>query len=85
MEIIPLGDSALILRVGGQFEDAAEETLNEVLEVSGRLEEAHVQIEKALAEARKFDFRPMAKELEQMLVELRTRAPAPLGASEPGG
>jgi inhibitor of KinA len=42
MEIIPLGDSALILRVGGQLEDAAEETLNEVLEVRGRLEDAHI-------------------------------------------
>ncbi len=42
MEIIPLGDSALILRVGSQLEDAAEETLNEVLEVRGRLEDAHI-------------------------------------------
>src|SRR6266566_3268838 len=42
MEIIPLGDSALILRVGSQLEDATEETLNEVLEVRGRLEDAHI-------------------------------------------
>ena len=42
MEIIPLGDSALILRVGGQLEDAAEETLNEVLEVLRRLEDADI-------------------------------------------
>ena len=31
MEIIPLGDSALIVRVCEQFEDAPEETLDEVL------------------------------------------------------
>jgi inhibitor of KinA len=31
MEIFPLGDSALIVRVREQFEDAPEETLNEVL------------------------------------------------------
>jgi inhibitor of KinA len=31
MEIVPLGDSALIVRVREQFEDAPEETLNEVL------------------------------------------------------
>src|SRR5213078_1745261 len=42
MEIIPLGDSALILRVGDQLEDVAEETLNEILEVRDRLEEAHI-------------------------------------------
>src|SRR5205809_8026997 len=33
MEIIPLGDSALVVRVREQFEDAPEETLNEVLRV----------------------------------------------------
>ena len=33
MEIIPLGDSALIVRVREQFEDAPEETLDEVLRV----------------------------------------------------
>ena len=31
MEIISLGDSALIVRVRDQFHDAPEETLNEVL------------------------------------------------------
>ena len=31
MEIVPLGDSALIVRVREQFEDAPDETLNEVL------------------------------------------------------
>jgi len=31
MEIVPLGDSALIVRVREQFEDAPEETLDEVL------------------------------------------------------
>src|SRR5947208_9622205 len=31
MEIVPLGDSALIVRVREQFDDAPEETLNEVL------------------------------------------------------
>jgi inhibitor of KinA len=31
MEIIPLGDSALVVRVREQFEDAPEETLDEVL------------------------------------------------------
>ena len=33
MEIIPLGDSALIVRVRERFEDAPEETLDEVLRV----------------------------------------------------
>ncbi len=31
MEIVPLGDSALIVRMREQFDDAPEETLNEVL------------------------------------------------------
>src|SRR5438876_12413578 len=31
MEIVPLGDSALIVRLREQFDDAPEETLNEVL------------------------------------------------------
>ena len=31
MEIVPLGDSALVVRVREQFEDAPEETLDEVL------------------------------------------------------
>ena len=31
MDIIPLGDSALIVRVRERFDDAPEETLNEVL------------------------------------------------------
>jgi inhibitor of KinA len=33
MEIVPLGDSALVVRVGEQFENAPEETLDEVLRV----------------------------------------------------
>lgn len=33
MEIIPIGDSALVVRVRAQFEDAPEETLDEVLRV----------------------------------------------------
>jgi inhibitor of KinA len=33
MEIIPLGDSALVVRVREQFEDAPQETLDEVLRV----------------------------------------------------
>jgi len=33
MEIIPLGDSALVLRLREQFEDAPDETLDEVLRV----------------------------------------------------
>ena len=33
MDIIPLGDSALVVRVDDQFEDAPEETLDEVLRV----------------------------------------------------
>jgi inhibitor of KinA len=37
MEITPLGDSALIVRVRDRFEDAPEQTLNEVLHVLGRL------------------------------------------------
>src|SRR4029077_1951283 len=33
MEIVPLGDSALVVRVREQFEDAQDETLDEVLRV----------------------------------------------------
>src|SRR5215510_9758053 len=42
MEIIPLGDSALVLRVREQFEDAPEETLNEVLRVFELLQRAAI-------------------------------------------
>ena len=42
MEITPLGDSALIVRVREQFDDAPEETLNEVLRVFHRLESAAI-------------------------------------------
>ena len=38
MEIIPLGDSALVVRVREQFEDAPEETLDEVLRAFHRLQ-----------------------------------------------
>ncbi len=37
MEIVPLGDSALIVRMREQFDDAPEETLNEVLRTSQQL------------------------------------------------
>jgi len=42
MEIIPLGDSALIVRVRERFEDAPEETLNQVLHTLRRLREAAI-------------------------------------------
>jgi inhibitor of KinA len=42
MEIIPLGDSALILRVRERFEDAPEEILDEVLHTLHRLREAAI-------------------------------------------
>jgi inhibitor of KinA len=42
MEIIPLGDSALVLRVREQFEDAPDETLNEVLRVFRLLQRAEI-------------------------------------------
>jgi len=42
MEIVPLGDSALIVRVREQFEDAPEETLDEVLRVFQRLRKATI-------------------------------------------
>ena len=42
MQITPLGDSALIVRVREQFEDAPEETLNEVLRVFQRLQRAAI-------------------------------------------
>ena len=42
MEIIPLGDSALIVRVREQFEDAPEETLDQVLHTLHRLCEAAI-------------------------------------------
>lgn len=42
MEITPLGDSALIVRVRERFDDAPEETLNEVLRAFHRLETAAI-------------------------------------------
>jgi inhibitor of KinA len=42
MEIVPLGDSALIVRVREQFEDAPEETLNEVLQTFQQLRSAAI-------------------------------------------
>ncbi len=42
MEIIPLGDSALIVRVRDQFEDAPEETLDEVLQTFQQLRSAAI-------------------------------------------
>jgi len=42
MEIIPLGDSALIVRIRDQFEDAPEKTLDQVLHTLHRLREAAV-------------------------------------------
>src|SRR6476469_11178438 len=42
MEIVPLGDSALIVRVREQFEDAPGETLDEVLRVFRLLRRAAI-------------------------------------------
>ena len=42
MEIVPLGDSALIVRVRERFEDAPEETLNEVLQMFQQLRSAAI-------------------------------------------
>jgi inhibitor of KinA len=42
MEIVPLGDSALIVRVREQFEDAPEETLDEVLRAFHQLRKAEI-------------------------------------------
>ena len=42
MEIIPLGDSALIVRVREQFEDSPEETLDEVLQTFQQLRSAAI-------------------------------------------
>ena len=42
MEIFPLGDSALIVRVREQFEDAPDETLDEVLRVFQLLQRAAI-------------------------------------------
>ena len=42
MEIVPLGDSALIVRVREQFDDAPEETLNEVLQTFQQLRSAGI-------------------------------------------
>ena len=42
MEIIPLGDSAVIVRVREQFEDAPEETLDEVLRAFHLLQRATI-------------------------------------------
>ena len=42
MEIVPLGDSALIVRVREQFDDAPEETLDEVLRAFQRIRNAAI-------------------------------------------
>ena len=42
MQITPLGDSALIIRVRDQFENAPEKTLNEVLDAFHRIESAAI-------------------------------------------
>jgi inhibitor of KinA len=42
MEIVPLGDSALIVRVREEFENAPEETLNEVLQTFQQLQSAAI-------------------------------------------
>jgi inhibitor of KinA len=42
MEIVPLGDSALIVRVRGQFNHAPEETLDEVLRAFQQLRKAAI-------------------------------------------
>ncbi len=42
MEIVPLGDSALIVRMREQFQDAPEETLDEVLRVFQLLQRAAI-------------------------------------------
>src|SRR6476469_2520807 len=42
MEIVPLGDSALVVRVREQFEDAPEATLDEVLRVFQLLQRAAI-------------------------------------------
>lgn len=42
MDIVPLGDSALIVRVGEQFNDAPEETLDEVLRAFQQLRRAAI-------------------------------------------
>jgi inhibitor of KinA len=42
MEILPLGDSALIVRMRERFEDAPEETLDQVLHTLHRLREAAI-------------------------------------------
>ena len=42
MEIVPLGDSALVVRVREQFEDAPDETLDEVLRVFRLLQRADI-------------------------------------------
>jgi inhibitor of KinA len=43
MEITPLGDSALILRIGDQLQDASEQTVNQVLGAMHRIERAQLQ------------------------------------------
>jgi inhibitor of KinA len=42
MEIVPLGDSALIVRVRERFEDAPDQTLTEVLHTFRRLQDAAI-------------------------------------------
>jgi inhibitor of KinA len=42
MKIVPLGDSALVVRVREQFEDAPEETLDEVLRVFQLLQRSEI-------------------------------------------
>ncbi len=88
MEIIPLGDSALVVRLRERFDDAPEETLDEVLRALRRIQEAAIPGVIELAPAYTsvavfFDPVAMVKAggpAEELLVWLVTRIRAALTA-----
>jgi KipI family sensor histidine kinase inhibitor len=94
MEIVPLGDSALVVRVRDRFEDAPEETLDAVLRALQQLRTAAIPGVVELAPAYTsiavfFDSITVAKATEtsdEVFDRLATRIRAAVaGAADPGG
>jgi inhibitor of KinA len=94
MEIVPLGDSALVVRVRNRFEDAPEETLDAVLRALQQIRTAAIPGVVELAPAYTsiavfFDSITVAKATEtsdEVFDRLATRIRAAVaGAAHPGG
>ena len=85
IEIEPLGDSALIVRVSQDFKAVPEKTLGEVLEAMHRIEQAHIPgvIECAPAyKAVACFFNPVEAKTDQLAEEIRAALRRSLRRSE---